>query len=153
MHHLPSELVDVIVKQYLPDPDKHCDLVSPHKNPNKTRAVNSYFRARNHPKRNLVCEREIFHYSKTPVRCRVHTDDTLLESLRTVDSGAAVAIEELRRNHNNAPGHTPYVAYIHILDKDLKVLGYRWYRHLALPSDIVVSKTCCDGLGVSIELI
>jgi hypothetical protein len=83
----------------------------------------------------------------------VHTDDALLESLRTVDAGAAMAVEELRRNHNHAPGHTPYVAYIHILDRDLKVLGCTWHRHLALPSDVIVKGTCCDGMGVSIELI
>ena len=149
---LPVDIVEDIVKTYLPNPDTHCILKPAYDNPNKTRAVSRDLKRANCLKCAAPCKRVVFHYSKTPVLCSVCTDDGVLESMRTMDHGAAVAVEELRRHQSPLYGPQPYVAYIHILERDLEVLGSRWFHKLALPDDVVISGTCCDGAGVGIHM-
>ena len=151
-HDLPADVVGAIVKTYLPNPDTYCILKPAHGNPNKTRAVSRDLKLANGPKCDAPCKRVIFHYSKNPVLCSVCTDDAVLESMRTMDYGAASALEELRRHQSPIYGPQPYVAYIHILERDMETLGSRWYHELALPDNVVISGTCCDGAGVGIQL-
>jgi hypothetical protein len=152
MQHVPLEIVHTI-NSYLPDPDTYCELEPPLRNPNKTRAVNRSFRSVNGPKRDTPCQRDIFHYCRTPVWCRAHTDEAVLEALRTVDTSAAHAVDELRRHQSPIYGPPPYTAFIHILEKDIMILGLQWQRELALPDDVIISGSCCDGMGVAIQLL
>ena len=153
MDRLPPEIVDVIIRDHLPAPEDHCALAAPQQNPNKTRAVNRFFRARSAPKQDCPCRREIFHYLRIPVRCSVHTDAAFIQALRVMDESTAGALRELRRHQSPVYGPPPYTAYIHVLKGDMRVLGgARWHRHLALPGDVVITGSCCGGAGIAIQL-
>lgn len=142
MDVLPVEIITLILRSYLPHPDHYCQFENPLRNPNMSRATNRLFLKANESKCAFSCEGETFLFCRTRERCTVHADESVLDSLRTLDTSAKHAIEELDRYG---------IAYCHILDRDLLILGPEWHREIALPSGIIISGSCCEGRGAVME--